>query len=152
MHADNSTNCAQCILHDVRHVVTLQGCLSPIGTIFMKYGKHLPVSVWFKTHKIIQPLAILVTIIGFIIILASGVTLDGLPPKSAAHAKMGLAVLALCTYSYSIIKVPRSEVTSTIASHPLTITSPSSRFVRRNTSEQLLYRPTILYSIPMTYN
>eukprot|EP00729_Bicosta_minor_P023703 gene23703-12642_t len=62
----------------------------------MKYGKHLPVSVWFKTHKIIQPLAILVTIIGFIIILASGVTLDGLPPKSAAHAKMGLAVLALC--------------------------------------------------------
>ena len=72
------------------------GCFSPIGTMFMKYGKHLPATIWFKTHKIIQPLAILVTILGFILILASGVALSDLPPKSKTHANMGLGVIALC--------------------------------------------------------
>jgi len=74
------------------------GCLSPVGTVFMKYGKHLPPSIWFKTHKFIQPLAILVTIIAFIIILASGVVANELngAPKSKQHANMGFAVLILC--------------------------------------------------------
>jgi hypothetical protein len=71
-------------------------CMTPIGTFFMKYGKHLPPSIWFKTHKFIQPLGVLVCIIAFIIILASGVTFSELQGKSKAHAQMGIAVVALC--------------------------------------------------------
>ena len=73
-------------------------CFSPIGVMFMKYGKHLPLSYWFKTHKYLMPCAILATIAAFVSILASGVKYDELAanPKSKTHALCGFAVLALC--------------------------------------------------------
>ena len=74
-------------------------CLSPIGISFMKYGKHLPASTWFKAHKFLMPMAILFTIAGLATILAPGVKHSALAVNSKGkknHAQYGFAVVALC--------------------------------------------------------
>jgi hypothetical protein len=72
------------------------GCFSPIATMFMKFGKHLESTYWFKGHKYLQFASIVTTIVAAIIIFTSDVEFQLLVGKSKEHAICGLVVLALC--------------------------------------------------------
>jgi hypothetical protein len=85
----------------------VHGCLmilawivfSPIGTLFARYLKHIG-PPWFKTHRGLQIAAVVLTILGFIIIMAAGVKYSDLQDKSKCHALYGILVI-----TFSIIQI-----------------------------------------------
>eukprot|EP00039_Didymoeca_costata_P032029 m.36600 g.36600 ORF g.36600 m.36600 type:complete len:614 (-) comp9156_c0_seq1:1321-3162(-) len=72
--------------------------LSPIGTIFARYAKHIGGRNWFLTHRTLQASAVGFTILGLIFIASAGVEFDQLQDDSLKHAQMGIAVVALAIF------------------------------------------------------
>lgn len=69
--------------------------LSPTGTLIARYLKQLG-ATWYFSHRNLQATAIVTTILGLIIIGASGVKMGDLEGDSKAHAQYGFVVIALC--------------------------------------------------------
>ena len=72
------------------------GLLLPSGVIIALLGKHRPNDLWFKIHKILQPVAMLVTIAGFFVALQNFTALQaGIGTLNHSHAVCGVATMVL---------------------------------------------------------
>eukprot|EP00979_Chaetoceros_neogracilis_P005916 scaffold1143_cov214-Chaetoceros_neogracile.AAC.6 len=73
------------------------GLLLPTGAIISKFGKHRPNDLWFKIHRVIQPLGLLLALIAWGIALKNFRALDAKGDGSLyyTHAVMGMTTMIL---------------------------------------------------------
>jgi len=71
------------------------GLLLPSGILIAKFGKHRKNAWWFKMHIAVQPIGLIVSVIGWAIALVNFSTLEGGPGISFTHAATGTITMAL---------------------------------------------------------
>lgn len=71
------------------------GLLLPSGILIAKFGKHRKNAWWFKMHIALQPIGLIVSVIGWAIALVNFTTLEGGPGITFTHAVAGTITMAL---------------------------------------------------------
>jgi len=73
------------------------GILLPSGAIVAKFSKHRENSFWYKVHRVVQPIGLLVAIIGWIIALMNFRALNAKndPGLSYPHAMCGMVTMVI---------------------------------------------------------
>lgn len=86
------------------------GLLLPSGILIAKFGKHRPNAWWFKMHQILQPIGLLIALVGWAIALANFTTLGSGPGLPFSHALIGSASMGISiSQSISGILRPKKE-------------------------------------------
>jgi hypothetical protein len=72
------------------------GFLLPLGVVCAHFLRHRENALWFKLHRIIQSLGLVLAIAGFSVALANFHVFDaGASVRSTAHGSMGVLVMLL---------------------------------------------------------
>jgi len=71
------------------------GWLLPTGAIFAKLSKHRPGDLWFKVHRIVQVLGLLLALAGWIIALNEFTVFQSKGESNYHHGVMGITVMTL---------------------------------------------------------
>eukprot|EP01123_Difflugia_compressa_P009411 TRINITY_DN3114_c0_g1_i1.p1 TRINITY_DN3114_c0_g1~~TRINITY_DN3114_c0_g1_i1.p1 ORF type:complete len:702 (-),score=118.02 TRINITY_DN3114_c0_g1_i1:13-1986(-) len=69
------------------------GVLIPFGAFFARFGRHLPGALWFRVHRITQPLS---CFFAFVAIIIAFVMVEGNHFRTLFHGQLGVAIMLLC--------------------------------------------------------
>jgi hypothetical protein len=71
------------------------GWLLPSGTLFARFFKHRPNSLWFKIHRVLQSVGLFLSIVGWIIALRNFNVFEDRGYDSYRHGVLGMVTMTL---------------------------------------------------------
>merc|ERR1712127_105424 len=76
-------------------MMTSWGLLLPTGVIWARFSKHLPDALWFKVHRVTQPVGIILATVGWIVALVTFDVFSAGVSPSFLHGTIGSIVMVL---------------------------------------------------------
>jgi len=71
------------------------GVIIPLGMLFARYFRHLPDTLWFKVHLVMQPFGYLIAIIAIIALIIAIIMVGSAQFTTVWHGQFGLAIMVV---------------------------------------------------------